>query len=1390
MRRQGKELIDYLCKERSAPGENTQSLANSIDSSVEHLGNGSVINELLQNADDAGASQIRFELTTNYLLVTHDGKPFNEQDVKAIADAANKNRDKLTDLEQIGHKGIGFKTVFTVADQVIVQSPGYCFAFDRNYWSDPSALPWQICPIWRELEQLDSEIRPLLQQDKVQFFLRILPERRSSIIEQLSQIQSTHFIFLRHLKQCDIKFHAGNVRHLSLSSPKVNEGVSEIRIDEDSSWLLYQSECSVSPELSKALSNEKQVAAKYRELQSILVTLAVRKEGDRLVPIEGTPQIFCYLPCDEDLGLHFVVNADFMLDMTRATLPKRGIAGQWNAMILRHVYFTQFQFLQLLAQRLKLTSSIVAILSEPVAKAADMKRELDKAFSQGLAEAPLFFDMEKAKLHLCQDLLYDHTEFAQQFANSEERRRCFHPDYSEWLRNMTFKGSSYVRKSYDENEIASALENRLVEGLCKERTNAGFVRWCIQWLSTFKGSKDRLTNVVKNTSLFLSANKELCKLQDLKFTEESLKYAIAVFSDIRLVHPQIAALADCQMWLTAMGVTPVVFSDLITQVNNDRKKNIQMTLGFARLKHKFTDEHMKLLPSLKVMNAEGQLVPANQAFIPRRFASAGSLVQLIEPNDKALHPDYFLQESSVASLIDFFKSLGVADQLTTYNFSTAIAAVSQSGANEKYVALALMAVELWRQISDDKDKKTLIIRAKKLLVKTQSDDYVIPTNCYFADCYDPEEKLQSHVPDLPYLADDYLKSLQDRALIREFFKELGVVERIDVRPASSKKRTELEATVEGASDYFAYLEKAYHRNLMPCGSYSYKHQHTLEPGFVVIDLFSSIAESSYFWTLVSKHWSTIENYLNVRYVTWKSSYPVESNFRWLVRRAVERASESGKLTSDFFCNSLVDQLVQYGHGLPTLPAASVLTVEQRQQLGFQNHLSLEKCLQVLTDMAKHNDAQEKIVKLVLQHLLPHLTAEKHCDRPFSLLSAARSYTVSSELLYIEGEPLSLSSSPFLIRRPRGIKPADFVKICRYFNVKVMAASELQPVASGSRDNVLPDKLRQQLAYVAAMEISHLRQPETEWSATFARIQQQLHLLSFQAVENVRVRATDHIEERVSFWLDQNSSCLFYTDFAALSLGEQMELYQCLRDFLQLSIAKSIFADCMTMPLSRLLGKYDAALSEAMLEFCNGLLTAETESMSEDSNSRCKRQRLEEVAETSAYTNQSSSSTLPLAERKAIGYAGEKAVFSYLLDKHKKKHGEGAVQKLTESSYRIQKLNYLKRVEWLNASEESFKPYDFEVTVEKDSTTVVRHLEVKSTRFQGLQPHHSLSARETKTAYYDERRSPGSYRLYSVQLDSEGSPISSPSKFLLFKAIAEGHLSVEDSGPLTLKAHKR
>ncbi|MFO0824470.1 MAG: hypothetical protein U0792_15360 [Gemmataceae bacterium] len=81
--------------------------------------------ELLQNAEDTGATEAHFELHPDRLVFDHNGRPFDERDVWGITNIGKGTKRDQDD--KIGRFGVGFKAVFAYCETPHVWSPTFSF---------------------------------------------------------------------------------------------------------------------------------------------------------------------------------------------------------------------------------------------------------------------------------------------------------------------------------------------------------------------------------------------------------------------------------------------------------------------------------------------------------------------------------------------------------------------------------------------------------------------------------------------------------------------------------------------------------------------------------------------------------------------------------------------------------------------------------------------------------------------------------------------------------------------------------------------------------------------------------------------------------------------------------------------------------------------------------------------------------------------------------------------------------------------------------------------------------------------------------------------------------------------------------------------------------------
>ena len=83
------------------------------------------IYELLQNAEDAGATEVQFTLSKSELSFEHNGRPFDARDIYGITDIGEGT--KAEDEDKIGRFGVGFKAVFAYSETPHIWSPDFSF---------------------------------------------------------------------------------------------------------------------------------------------------------------------------------------------------------------------------------------------------------------------------------------------------------------------------------------------------------------------------------------------------------------------------------------------------------------------------------------------------------------------------------------------------------------------------------------------------------------------------------------------------------------------------------------------------------------------------------------------------------------------------------------------------------------------------------------------------------------------------------------------------------------------------------------------------------------------------------------------------------------------------------------------------------------------------------------------------------------------------------------------------------------------------------------------------------------------------------------------------------------------------------------------------------------
>ena len=255
--------------------------------------------ELLQNADDAGATEFVAQCVDDGLVVANNGRVFTIADVEALcrSGASNKQRGGST----IGYRGIGFKSVVNLAERVFVFSGEQRFLFDRERTRSVLGFEHDV-PLIRipHLVEADDATEIMVggwrSKYPTVFFFGSLDARL--LHEDVGAIDGGCLLFLNHLERVTLHV-AGGDRAFVRSSRFAHNRHSIVLADTSAStaW--------------EILSGDGDRIAR----------VALKMEDERIVPASvEQATVHSFTPTTEYAGAPVKFNGDFTTDPSRKTV--------------------------------------------------------------------------------------------------------------------------------------------------------------------------------------------------------------------------------------------------------------------------------------------------------------------------------------------------------------------------------------------------------------------------------------------------------------------------------------------------------------------------------------------------------------------------------------------------------------------------------------------------------------------------------------------------------------------------------------------------------------------------------------------------------------------------------------------------------------------------------------------------------------------------------------------------------------------------------------------------------------------------------------------------------------------------------------------------------------
>lgn len=272
--------------------------------------------ELIQNAEDEGATRLDFRVTPNHIIVYNDGKPFDEDDVEAICSIKTGFKKN-----KIGFFGIGFKSVFNITDVPQVLSGRFRFRIRDCLYPEP------VRRMSRKLVQSFPE------PDRGALF--ILPIKRekdaSKLAKELEAINDRLLLFLTNVQSITFRDETGKETREWVIAKTHSNGVVTVKntlLDRKTQWRVFSRK-------SRVPRNRPEVkVGPKKDVEQTIFVIAFPTPDDSAVPDLKSEFLYCYLPTKRRPDMPFLVQGDFIPTLARENIDED---SPWNLWLLEEI---------------------------------------------------------------------------------------------------------------------------------------------------------------------------------------------------------------------------------------------------------------------------------------------------------------------------------------------------------------------------------------------------------------------------------------------------------------------------------------------------------------------------------------------------------------------------------------------------------------------------------------------------------------------------------------------------------------------------------------------------------------------------------------------------------------------------------------------------------------------------------------------------------------------------------------------------------------------------------------------------------------------------------------------------------------------------------------------
>lgn len=287
--------------------------------------------ELLQNAEDAfdnstgvSASKVVIEYYPDKLVFYHNGKPFDEADVRGVSSMLMGTKDR-DDAQTIGRFGMGFKSVFKYTYQPEIYSDDEAFKI-TNY-----LLPVEITDGWDyETEKKNiicklGEGRSFVPFSKEEHLTKIVipfqkygkdgglvPVPGDDVLKKLDELDGEILLFLSHIQNLYwVNKETGKFAYITLKQDESDEKLITCRIE--------GTDYDDKEEISRYLKFKRVFDHPEMDNAEVSVAYKLNSRADNINDVDGS-SVWVYFPTRDETDLPFLIHGSFETAVSREKL--------------------------------------------------------------------------------------------------------------------------------------------------------------------------------------------------------------------------------------------------------------------------------------------------------------------------------------------------------------------------------------------------------------------------------------------------------------------------------------------------------------------------------------------------------------------------------------------------------------------------------------------------------------------------------------------------------------------------------------------------------------------------------------------------------------------------------------------------------------------------------------------------------------------------------------------------------------------------------------------------------------------------------------------------------------------------------------------------------------